>query len=156
MGLMEELAGAVEKHPAVNDQQHSSLVQEIWQRFGNASEGMKLMDTARSQSLGGAVESWMKGQYKPINADQAKGLVGEGWVKEIADRTGDTAGCGGGGGGKDIAAGGGEGVRNERYAGGVAGGQKATASDTKPIAAFKFDCTLMMTRSSLTQGKCMG
>ena len=89
MGLMEDLAGAIEKHPAVNGQQHQSLVHEIWQRFGNAEEGMKLMDTARSQGLGGEVESWMKpGPNKPVNADQAKGLVGEGWVKEVADRTG--------------------------------------------------------------------
>lgn len=90
MGLMEELAGAVQKHPAVNEQQHSSLIQEIWQRFGNASEGMKLMDKARSQGLGGAVESWMKPrqQNQPVSAEQAKGLVGEGWVKEVAGRTG--------------------------------------------------------------------
>ncbi|HEV2135467.1 MAG TPA: YidB family protein [Terracidiphilus sp.] len=87
MGLLEDLAGTIEKHPATNDQQHSSLVQEIWQRFGNAQEGMKLMDAARSQGLGGEVESWMKGQNKPVSADQAKGLVGEGWVKEIAGRT---------------------------------------------------------------------
>jgi uncharacterized protein YidB (DUF937 family) len=90
MGILEDLAGTIEKHPAVNAQQHSSLVQEIWQRFGNASEGMKLMDRARSQGLGGEVESWMKPgqQNQPVSADQAKGLVGEGWVKEIADRTG--------------------------------------------------------------------
>lgn len=90
MGLMEDLAGTIEKHPAVNDQQHSSLVQEIWQRFGNASEGMKLMDKARSQGLGGAVESWMKPgqQNQPVNGDQAKSLAGDGWVKEVADRTG--------------------------------------------------------------------
>lgn len=88
MGRMEDLAGAIEKHPATNDQQHQSLVQEIWQRFGNASAGMKLMDAARSQGLGGEVEAWMKGQNKPVTGDQAKGLVGEGWVKEVADRTG--------------------------------------------------------------------
>lgn len=90
MGLLEDLAGTVEKHPATNDQQHSSLVQEIWQRFGNASEGMKLMDAARSQGLGGKVESWMtpKQQNQPVSAEQAKGLVGEGWVKEVAGRTG--------------------------------------------------------------------
>ncbi|HEX8713008.1 MAG TPA: YidB family protein [Terracidiphilus sp.] len=88
MGLIEDLAGKIEQHPATNGQQHASLVQEIWQRFGNASEGMKLMDTARSQGLGGEVEAWMKGQNKPVNADQAKGLVGEGWVKDIANRAG--------------------------------------------------------------------
>jgi uncharacterized protein YidB (DUF937 family) len=89
MGILEDLAGAIEKHPATNDQQHSSLVQEVWQRFGNASAVMKLMDAARSQRLGGEVESWTKpGQNQPVTADQAKGLAGEGWVKEIADRTG--------------------------------------------------------------------
>ena len=90
MGLMEILAGAIEQHPATNGLQHQNLVQEIWQRFGNSQESMKLMDAARSQGLGGEVESWMKPaqQNQPVSADQAKGLVGEGWVKEIAARIG--------------------------------------------------------------------
>jgi len=88
MGLLNDLEGAIEQHPAVNGQQHSGLVQEIWQKFGNSSEIEKLKASAHSQGLGGVVESWLKGQNQPVNADQAKGLVGEGWMKEIADRTG--------------------------------------------------------------------
>jgi uncharacterized protein YidB (DUF937 family) len=89
MGLLEDLAGTIEQHPATNGQQHLSLVQEIWQKFGNAAGSMKLMDAARSQGLGGEVESWMKpGPNKPVNAEQAKGLVGEGWIQEVANRTG--------------------------------------------------------------------
>lgn len=89
MGLLEDLAGTLEQHPATNGQQHMSLVQEVWRRFGNSSEISKLLNSAQSHGLGSVVESWMKpGQKQSINADQAKGLVGEGWVKEIADRTG--------------------------------------------------------------------
>ena len=88
MGLLDDLEGAMERHPAVNGQQHSGLVQEIWQKFGNSSEIEKLKASAQSQGLGGVVEAWLKGRNQPVNADQAKGLVGEGWMKEIADRTG--------------------------------------------------------------------
>jgi len=89
MGLFEDLEGAIEQHPAVNGQQHSSLVQDIWQKFGNSSEIEKLKASGQSQGLGGAVESWLKkGQNHPVNAEQAKGLVGEGWMREMADRTG--------------------------------------------------------------------
>ena len=89
MGLLEDLAGTVEKHPAMSDQQHLSLTQEIWQRFGNSPEIGNLVNTARSKGLGEVVESWIKpGEKKPISADEAKGLVGEGWVKDIAERTG--------------------------------------------------------------------
>ena len=94
MGLLDDLEGTIEQHPAVNGQQHSSLVQEVWQKFGNSSEIAKLENTARSHGLGGVIDSWKKsgqnqpGNNQPINADQAKGLVGEGWIKEIAARTG--------------------------------------------------------------------
>lgn len=89
MGLLEDLAGTLEKHPATSGQQHMSLVQEIWQRFGNSSEISTLLESARSHGLGSVVESWINpGQKQSINAGQAKGLVGEGWMKEIADRTG--------------------------------------------------------------------
>jgi len=89
MGLLDDLEGTIEQHPGVNGQQHSSLVQEVWQKFGNSSEVAKLKNSAHSQGLGGVVESWMKpGQNQPIDSGQAKGLVGEGWIKEIADRTG--------------------------------------------------------------------
>lgn len=89
MGLLTDLEGQIEQHTAVNGQQHSSLVQEVWQRFGNSSEIAKLKDSAHSQGMGGVVESWLKReQNQPISAGQAKGLVGEGWIKEVADRTG--------------------------------------------------------------------
>lgn len=94
MGLMDDLEGTIEQHAGVSGQQHSTLVQKIWQKFGNSSEIEKLKASAHSQGLGGVVESWMKpgqnqpGQNQPINGGQAKGLVGEGWINEIADRTG--------------------------------------------------------------------
>jgi uncharacterized protein YidB (DUF937 family) len=89
MGLLEDLAGTIEKHSAINGQQHLSLVQEIWRRFGNSSEIAKLMDAARSKGLGEVVDSWIKpGPNKPVSPDEAKDLVGEGWVKDISARTG--------------------------------------------------------------------
>lgn len=89
MGLMDDLAGTVEQHPGIDAQQHSSLVQEIWQKFGNSTEIAKLRNSAQSQGLGGVVESWTKpGQNQPIDGGQAKGLVGEEWIKAIADRIG--------------------------------------------------------------------
>lgn len=89
MGLMDDLEGTIEQHAGVSGQQHSTLVQEIWQKFGKSSEIEKLKASAHSQGLGGVIESWIKpGQNQPINGGQAKGLVGEGWINEIADRTG--------------------------------------------------------------------
>lgn len=89
MGFLDDLEGTIEQHPAVNGQQHSSLIQEVWQKFGNSSEIANLKNSAQSQGLGGVVESWIKpGQNQAMNAGQTKGLVGEGWIKSIADRTG--------------------------------------------------------------------
>lgn len=89
MGIMDDLEGTIEQHSGVSGEQHSSILQEVWRKFGNSSEIAKLKNSAQSQGLGGVVESWMKpGQNQPIDGNQAKGLVGEGWIKEIADRIG--------------------------------------------------------------------
>lgn len=89
MGFLDQVAGAFEKHPGTDDQQHSSLIQAVWEKFGNSAGISQLVNSSRSQGLGEIVDSWIgRGQNKPVSADQAKGLVGEGWVKEVADRTG--------------------------------------------------------------------
>lgn len=57
---MDDLERTLEQHSAVNGQQHSSLVEEVWQKFGNSPEITKLKNTAQSQGLGEVVESWLK------------------------------------------------------------------------------------------------
>jgi len=89
MGFLDQVAGAVEKHPGINDQQHSSLIQAVWEKFGNPGGISQLVNSSRSQGLGEIVESWIgKEQNKPVSADEAKSLVGEDWVEEVAERTG--------------------------------------------------------------------
>ena len=57
MSILDAITNAAERHPEVNEQQHSSLVSSATQMFGNSGEISGLFNHAESQGLGHIVGS---------------------------------------------------------------------------------------------------
>src|SRR5262249_33146970 len=89
MSILDTILGSTERHPDLNQNQHSSLVQSALQMFGNQGEISNLHQNAQSHGLGHIVQSWIgNGANQPVDASQVEGLVGEERVDELATRAG--------------------------------------------------------------------
>ncbi|HZQ95840.1 MAG TPA: YidB family protein [Candidatus Sulfotelmatobacter sp.] len=89
MGLLDELATAVERHPDTREEQHSSLVQTAMQMFGNHAGLSQLIANAESSGVGSVVQSWIgTGSNQPITPEQVQGLLGEDRLRQFAQRAG--------------------------------------------------------------------
>src|SRR5256885_1458989 len=89
MGILDAVMGAVEKHSEVDQEQHSSLVQNAIQMFGNRDGLSGLVSNAESQGLGHIVQSWIStGTNQPIGPQQVQGLVGQDRINQFASRVG--------------------------------------------------------------------
>lgn len=51
MSLLDTIAGLVEKHPELTDEQHSGLVQHAMQMFSNHAAISQLLSDAQSQGM---------------------------------------------------------------------------------------------------------
>jgi len=89
MSIFDTLMGAVEKHPELNQEQHSTLLQTAMQMFGNHAGLSGLMNNAQSQGIGNIFQSWVStGANQSIGPQQVQGLVGQDKVNELAQRVG--------------------------------------------------------------------
>lgn len=89
MGLIDTIAGMVEKHEGTTDEQHASLVQTAMQMFGNHAGISQLLSNAGSQGLGHIVQSWVSnGSNQSIAPGQVQSVVGEDRLIEFAQRAG--------------------------------------------------------------------
>jgi uncharacterized protein YidB (DUF937 family) len=89
MSILDTILGATERHPELNQEQHSSLVKNALQMFGNQNEISSLHQNAQSHGLGHIVQSWIgNGSNQPVDASQVEGLVGGDRVDQLATRAG--------------------------------------------------------------------
>lgn len=89
MNIFDAVTNIAEKHPDVNDQQHSSLIQAAMEMFGNHAGLSGLVNNANSQGLGNIVQSWIgTGANHGINADQVQQVVGQDRLNQLASRAG--------------------------------------------------------------------
>ena len=89
MGILDAITGMAERHPEVNEQQHSSLLQSAMAMFGNSGGISGLLNNAQSHGLGGIVQSWIgTGANQPIGAGQLQSVVGQDRINELATRAG--------------------------------------------------------------------
>ncbi|PYY09616.1 MAG: hypothetical protein DMG61_22825 [Acidobacteria bacterium] len=89
MSIFDTLMGAVEKHPELNQEQHSTLLQTAMQMFGNHAGLSGLMNNAESQGIGNIFQSWVStGANQSIAPQQVQGLVGQDKINELAQRVG--------------------------------------------------------------------
>ena len=89
MGLLDTIAGMVDRHPETNDQQHSNLMQTALEMFGNHAGLSQLLGNAQSQGLGHIVQSWIgNGANESVAPGQVQGIVGQDRLNEFAQRSG--------------------------------------------------------------------
>ena len=89
MSILDAITNAAERHPEVNEQQHSSLVSSATQMFGNSGELSGLFNHAESQGLGHIVGSWIgTGSNQSVSPDQVQRLVGQDRINQLANRAG--------------------------------------------------------------------
>lgn len=89
MSILDTIMGSAERHPELNEDQHSSLVQSALQMFGNQNGISSLQQNAQSHGLGHIVQSWIgNGNNQPVDGSQVEGLVGEDRVNQLATRAG--------------------------------------------------------------------
>ena|SRR5207302_1284439 len=89
MSILDTVANLAEKHPDVNDQQHSGLIQAAMQMFGNHAGLSQLVNSANSQGLGHIVQSWIgTGSNQPIDPGQLQGILGQDRLSQLAGRAG--------------------------------------------------------------------
>lgn len=89
MGILETVTGMVERHSALNEQQHSNLVQTALETFGHGGGLSSLLSSAESQGLGHIVQSWIgNGPNQSISPDQVESLLGQDRIQQIASRAG--------------------------------------------------------------------
>ena len=89
MGIFDAITGMAERHPDVNEQQHSTLLQSAMAMFGNSGGISGLLNNAQSHGLGGIVQSWIgTGANQPIGAGQLQSVVGQDRINELATRAG--------------------------------------------------------------------
>jgi uncharacterized protein YidB (DUF937 family) len=86
---MDMITGAAERHPEVNQEQHTTLLQTAMQMFGNHGGISGLLTNARSQGLGNTVQSWIgTGANHSITAEQVENLIGQERINQLASRVG--------------------------------------------------------------------
>jgi uncharacterized protein YidB (DUF937 family) len=89
MSIFDTLTNAVEKHPEVNDEQHSTLLKSAMEMFGNSGGLSGLVNNAESQGLGHIVGSWIgTGSNQPVSPDQVQRMVGQDRINQLAGSTG--------------------------------------------------------------------
>ena len=89
MSIIDAITNVVEKHPEMNEEQHSNLVQTAMQMFGSHAELSGIEQKAEGQGLGGIVSSWIStGANQPIAPDQVENLVGRDRITQLANRAG--------------------------------------------------------------------
>lgn len=89
MSILDAVMGAAERHPELNQEQHSSLVQTALQMFGNQAGLSSLFQNAQSLGLGQIVQSWIgNGTNQPIASSQLEGLLGQNRINQLASRAG--------------------------------------------------------------------
>jgi len=89
MSILDAIMGSAERHPELNQDQHSSLIQTALQMFGNQNGISSLQQNAQSHGLGQIVQSWIgNGNNQPIDQSQVQGLVGEDRINQLASRAG--------------------------------------------------------------------
>ncbi len=96
MSILDTVMNAVDKHPEVSNQQHSSLIHAAMEMFGNSGAISGLMSNAQSHGLGHIVSSWIaNGPNQQVSPDQVQNLVGQDRINELAQRTGMSSGLAG-------------------------------------------------------------
>jgi len=96
VSIFDTLTSAVEKHPEVNDEQHSTLLKSAMEMFGNSGGLSSLMNNAESQGLGHIVGSWIgTGSNQSVSPDQVQRMVGQDRVNQLASRAGVSSGVAG-------------------------------------------------------------
>jgi uncharacterized protein YidB (DUF937 family) len=89
MGLLDSVIGMAERHPELNDQQHSGLVQGAMSMLSSPGGISGLLNNAQRHGLGGMVQSWIgTGANQPINESQVQSVVGQDRINELASRAG--------------------------------------------------------------------
>jgi uncharacterized protein YidB (DUF937 family) len=96
VSIFDTLTSAVEKHPQVNDEQHSTLLKSAMEMFGNSGGLSNLMNNAESQGLGHIVGSWIgNGPNQSVAPDQVQRMVGQDRINQLASRAGISSGIAG-------------------------------------------------------------
>jgi uncharacterized protein YidB (DUF937 family) len=89
MGLLDTVMNMAERHPEVNQQQHSGLVQGALSMLSSPGGISGLLNNAQSTGLGGIVQSWIAtGANQPINESQVQSVLGQDRINELASRAG--------------------------------------------------------------------
>src|SRR5690242_15964331 len=89
MGILDSLVGAIEKHPDVSNQQHSTLVNSAMQMFGNRAGVSGLLQNAESQGLGHIVQSWIgTGANQSVAPNEVERIIGSDRLSQLASRAG--------------------------------------------------------------------
>ena|SRR5438270_11843779 len=89
MSIFNSIVGAVDKHPELTQEQHSTLAQTALQMLENRSNLSGLVKNAQAQGLGQTVQSWIgTGANQPVGQQQVAGLLGQDKINELANRVG--------------------------------------------------------------------
>ena len=89
MSIFDALTNVVERHPEVNDEQHSTLLKSAMEMFGNSWGLSNLVNNAESQGLGHIIGSWVgTGSNQPVSPDQVQRMVGQERINRLASRAG--------------------------------------------------------------------
>jgi uncharacterized protein YidB (DUF937 family) len=96
MSILDSVMNLAERHPEVNEQQHSTLLTSAMEMFGSSGGLSSLMNNAESQGLGHIVGSWIgTGPNQSVSPDQVQGLIGQDRLNELASRAGLSSGVAG-------------------------------------------------------------
>ncbi len=89
MSLFDTINAIAERHPAVNDEQHSTLVETAMSMFGNSGAISGLLNNAQGHGLGGIIQSWItSGANQPIGEGQLQSVVGQDRINQLAASAG--------------------------------------------------------------------
>ena len=89
MSILDTVMNLAEKHPQVNDQQHSTLVQSAAEMFGHSGGISELLGDAERNGIGGIVQSWIgSGSNQPVSENQVERLIGQDRLNQLASRAG--------------------------------------------------------------------
>lgn len=93
MSILNELINTAERHPELNEEQHSALLKGAMEIFGNAGGLSNLVSSAENQGLSHIVGSWIgSGSNQAISPDQVGRLVGQDRINQLASRAGISSG----------------------------------------------------------------
>jgi uncharacterized protein YidB (DUF937 family) len=89
VSIFDAVAGFAEKHPELNDQQHSGLLRAAVEMFGNRGGISSLLTGAESQGLAHIVQSWIgTGNNQSIAPQQLESILGQDRIQQLATRAG--------------------------------------------------------------------